>query len=425
MKLISDDFSVYLPAVNSLYAETLIRPIPHNRQFPSSFTVEDLIFWNSISKLWHHPHFLHSVGQYKVGSTPDNAVTRRGNTDGILFGDSGGFQIGKGSLIGLVGLKPNMNADDACSIWRNSYAVRQWILGWLETNTNYAMTIDMPLWATSEIESPFHQCTHDQLTQLTVENLKFIDSHRQNKTKWLNVIQGNDMTAIKKWWDAVKWFPSSGYALSSSAGRISGLKAILAPLLMMRDENAFETGKDWLHMLGVSTAPWAIMFTAIQKGLRETVNPNLRISFDSSSPFQDAAIRESYNAIPSFGFDRKNWVFIRELVQQGRPHVGSAEPLPFKSPIADKLTLGDLNVRGGMYTPKQFDSLSHSFIANHNIWTYLETFRIANELVFISNRSEVPTLFKETVDMIAYILKTDNWASKLDKENKLLEQFKG
>lgn len=425
MRIISDEYAVYLPAVNSLYADTLIKAIPDNRQFPSGFTIDDLAFWNKDSKIFHHPHFLHSIGQYKVGSTPDNAVTRRRNADGILFGDSGGFQIGKGTLLGLNGLKAGMGANEACATWRSSYEVRRWILGWLETHTNYAMTIDMPLWANSEEQSPFNKCTHHQLTELTVENLKFIDSHRQNRTKWLNVIQGSNTIAIKKWWDAVKWFPCSGYALSSSAGRMSGLKSVLAPILMMRDENAFVDGKDWIHMLGVSTAPWAIMFTAIQRALRETTNPKLRISFDSASPFQDAAIRETYNMMPRFGTDKNNWIFNKARVPQGRPHVGSSEPLPFNSPIADKLTLGDLNVKDGMYTARQFDSISLSFIANHNVWTFLQAFKIANELVFSGVRSDVPPIFKETVDMIGHVFKSDNWASALDKEQKLLDQFKG
>jgi hypothetical protein len=106
-----------------------------------------------------------------------------------------------------------MEADDACLAWREAYDVRSWILGWLETYTNYAMTIDMPLWARDPTKSntPFHQCSPEQLIQLTVENLQFIDSHRQHQTKWLNVLQGTDMAAIKQWWDAVKWFKGGGY----------------------------------------------------------------------------------------------------------------------------------------------------------------------------------------------------------------------
>lgn len=429
MSFISDEYAIYLPAVNAQYAETIVKPIPDNRPFPDALTLDDLMFWQANNKFWHHPHFLHSIGNYKVGSMPDNAVTRRGRTDGILFGDSGGFQIGSGTLTGLDTLKAGMDASDACDAWRDAYEVRTWILGWLETHTDYAMTIDMPLWATTSANAntPFHKCSHQQLTELTVENLQFIDSHRQGRTKWLNVIQGSNMAAITKWWNAVKWFDSSGYALSSSAGRISGLQAVLEPLLMMRDENAFDGDKSWIHMLGVSTAPWAIMFTAMQKAMRLNVNKKLRISYDSASPFQDAGIREQYVIIPSFGADAKNWTLQKKNFPHSRRHLNSSKSLPFSSPIADKLTLGHLNVRDeqGVYTPRQIDTLSLVLVANHNIWSFLQTFKQANDLVFASNRAEVPSFYKECVDMIEYIFTVENWADALEKEAELLTQFKG
>jgi len=427
MSIIADDYAVYLPAVNTLYADTLARPLPEDRPFPAGLTLDDLIFWKKGNKLWHHPHFLHSVGGYKVGAVPNNAVTRRGRTDGILVGDSGGFQIGKGTLNGLNTLHAGMTGDDACAAWREAYDVRLWILNWLETHTNFAMTIDMPLWAKNEPASPFHHCTPEQLIQLTVENLQFIDSHRQNRTQWLNVIQGSNITAIKQWWDAVKWFKGGGFALSSSAGKMSGLGAVLEPLLLMRDEQAFDEGRSWIHMLGVSTAPWAVMFTAMQRALRTTANSQLRISYDSSSPFQDAGIREMLIDIPKFGADAKDWANVRIRFKQSRRHVGSSEALPVSSPIADQLVLGHLNVRDdqGIYTARQVDSVSLALVTNHNVWAYLQTFKLANDLVFESNRSQVPAVYKELVDFIQHVFAIENWAGALAKEQNLISSFKG
>ncbi len=427
MHMIDDTYAVYLPAVNTLYANTLAKPLPDNRPFPADLTLDDLIFWKKGNKLWHHPHFLHSVGSYKVGAVPNNAVTRRGRTDGILVGDSGGFQIGKGTLNGLNTLQAGMTGDDACAAWREAYDVRLWILNWLETHTNMAMTIDMPLWAKYEPASPFHHCTTEQLIQLTVENLQFIDSHRQNRTQWLNVIQGSNITVIKQWWDAVKWFKGGGFALSSSAGKMSGLGAVLEPLLLMRDEQAFDEGRSWIHMLGVSTAPWAVMFTALQRALRTTANSQLRISYDSSSPFQDAGIREMLIDIPKFGADAKYWANARLPFKQSRRHVGSSEALPVSSPIADQLVLGHLNVRDdqGIYTARQVDSVSLALVTNHNVWAYLQTFKLANDLVFESNRSQVPAVYKELVDFIQHVFAIENWAGALAKEQNLISSFKG
>ncbi len=428
MSLISDEFAVYLPAVNSHYASYLAKPAPENRPLPSGFTLDDLKFWEKSSKLWHHPHFLHSVGSYAVGSIPDNAVTRRGRTDGVLFGDSGGYQIGKGSLQGLPpALKAGASADDAVTAWRNAYEVRAWIINWLETNTNYAMTIDMPLWATNEFgkDSPFHKCTHQQLIDLTVENLMLIDKMRQDRTKWLNVIQGGTTPDFMRWWNAVKWFPSSGYALSSGIGKTSGLGAFLEVLLLMRDDNAFDAGHDWIHVLGISTAPWAIMFTAMQMGLRATANSSLRISYDSASPFHDSDIYEKYELLPALGTNAGSWAVTSKSAPQSRLYVGSQDPLPFSSPVADKLTLGDLNVADGMFKNRQFDPISTLYLSNHNVWTYLQAFQNANMAAFFEYNRPIPPLFSECLDVINGAFISEAWNEYITSHRMLLSSFAG
>lgn len=182
--------------------------------------MSDLAFWDRNNTLFYHPYCLHSVGQYRVGSVIDNALTRGGRTDRVLVGDSGGFQIGKGTLKGYDALKTGMSAHDAEAAWVNADEVRNWIITWLETNCQYAMTLDMPLWATTSdgADSPFHQCSVEQLTAMTVENLRYIESNRQGKTLWLNVVQGLDESSTKAWFDAVKWFRYGGWALAGNAG---------------------------------------------------------------------------------------------------------------------------------------------------------------------------------------------------------------
>lgn len=422
------EFAVYLPAVNTLYAQALALTLPKNRPFPESFELSDLEFWRADvgERLWHHPYFLHSVGQYKVGEFADNAVTRRGSDDGLMFGDSGGYQIGTGKLDGLVGLAAGMDPAEACAAWRENVDARLWIVNWLETHANYAMTIDMPLWATTTYgaQSPFHHCSHEQLTQLTVENLRLIDAHRQGRAKWLNVIQGANFDAVKSWWEAVKWFPCSGYAMSSSGGKASGLQALLAPLLMMRDEGAFDPGKDWIHLLGVSTAPWAVVLSEVQSALRATVNADITISFDSASPFQDAAIFENYVTKPEFQSELKSWVIRKNECPQSRLHVGSEEPLPFSSSIADKLTLGHLSVKDGMYEAGQFDRISRALLSNHNVRIYLDSFEEANKLVTLGS-SKVPQLLADVVGLITRVFKAENWRDLLEKETPIVKGFKG
>ena len=425
MSIINDEYAVYLPAVSETFANNLTKPIPNTRPIPNNFKISDLEFWTKKNPYWHHPHFLHSIGQYKIGTIPDNAITIRGQTDGILFGDSAGFQIGKGTLKGLDTLQAGMSADEACSAWRNSYETRLWILGWLETYTNYAMTIDMPLWVTRPEgkDSPFHLCSHEQLTQLTVENLQFIDSHRQNRTKWLNVVQIEDCESTKKWWKAVKWFPCSGYAIGGRALKSYDLTAILSTLLMMCDDHAFNAERSWIHMLGMSTTRSAIIFTAIQKALRIKATPDLRISYDSASPLLLAGKYEKYVTLPEFGIDVEQWTIKAVACPQSRSYVGSSDLLPFKSPLADTLTLGHLNVNSDMYARNNFDWVTHLMLVHHNVWVYLESMQRANNILFASDRSNAPSIYKECVDLIGHVIGAENWSSELDKHASLFEAF--
>ena len=416
MSIMSDEHAVYLPAVNVNYARTLAAK-GITRGLPKGLTLDDLAFWKPESGLWHHPQFLHSVGQYKVGADPSNAITCRGLSEGVLFGDSAGYQLGNGNLKGVNGLESGMSANQACAVWRDSVAARDWIVNWLETYTNYAMTIDIPLWATlaKHSGSPFHACSQEQITQLTVENLHYIDNRPRGDTKWLNVIQGLDARGMVDWWNAVKWFDCSGYAFSVEAGKTMGLRGVLEPLLVMRDEGAFESGHDWLHMLGSSGVYWAIVYTAIQRAIRSEVNPELRVSFDSSSPFQKGAIYEDYAIMPSFAHTEGSWGVKWKKAPQSHLHVNSSASLPFSSPIADRLTLGDLNVNSDAFACNHFDQLSHLYLMNHNTWVYLTAFETANRLIFAQSPKVVPMRYAGAAKVVERAFKEENWHSYIDK----------
>ena len=105
---------------------------------------------------------------------------------------------------------------------------------------------------------------------------------------------------MKLWWDAVKKFRFGGWALAGDTGWRGGVGAVVKQVMMMRDEGAFEVGQDWMHVLGVSQSKWAVLLTAIQRGIRAKCNSNFRVSFDSASAnilagkFQQVAIYPTY-----------------------------------------------------------------------------------------------------------------------------------
>lgn len=419
----TQDYAIYLPAVTGEFAGRVTQTLPAGRPFPAGLELSDLAFWDRNNSLFYHPYCLHSVGQYRVGSVIDNALTRGGRTDRVLIGDSGGFQIGKGTLKGYDELKTGISALDAEAAWVNADDVRNWIITWLETHCQYAMTLDMPLWATSSdgTDSPFHQCSIEQLTAMTVENLRYIEANRQGRTQWLNVVQGLDLPTTKAWFDTVKWFRHGGWALAGNAGARGGLYNVLNTVFMMRDDDAFAPGQDWVHVLGVSTLGWAVVLTAIQRGLRQA-NPAIKISFDSSSPFQIAGRNEQACYLPQLGSHVSSWKIRMDRSPQGEVYVGSKDPFPYSTPLGHRMTLGDLNVYQGLYQKRRYDPISLAMLVNHNVYVYLKAFEMANDAAFgAQGSSEVPRLYRQCIEVIGEAFDRPDWASLLHREKSLLD----
>jgi hypothetical protein len=418
------DYAIYLPAVNAIFAEQLTKTVPAARSFPDNLKLDDLAFWREKNPFFYHPYVLYSIGQHAVGSTIKNALTNGGRTDKVLVGDSGGFQIGKGTLKGFKELYTGMRADDAQDAWADADEVRAWIVNWLETYTQFAMTIDMPLWSATKFgtESPFHSCSVEQLTDMTVENLKHIEQHTEGRTQWLNVVQGNDEATTRYWFDAVKWFKHGGWALAGGAGGAGGLLSVLKTVLMMRDEDAFSKGQDWVHVLGVSTLKWAVVLTAVQKSLRN-VNPNIKFSFDSSSPFQAAGRYEEAYSLPVLTKDVASWSIPSSKSPQNSNLVNSKEKLPFTSPLANRLTLGHLNVYEGAYEKRRYDSISNTMLTHHNVYVFLKAFEMANDEAFSSDSNkQVPDVYMDCLGIIGEAFERQDWYSYLEANSHVLNQ---
>jgi hypothetical protein len=426
-----DNFAVYLPAMQFPYASAVAsNKMLGKRDFPKGIKLQDLDFLNPKSKLWHYGYALYSAGQFTDARPRACSVTNRNREKTLVLGDSGGFQIGKGTLKGTEHFKKAKSADEVCGMWRDSKDVRQRIVRWLDAHSDYAMTIDMPLWAREPQNSktPFHKCSIEQLIELSVENLDYIKRNTRGTTKWLNVLQGTNPKDSKQWWDAVKGYKMGGWALAGSVGWRGGLDNVLTYAMMMRDDNAYEKGQDWVHVLGVSQPTWAVLLTALQRGIRKHCNnPNLRVSYDSASPFQAGGQRQQVVRYPKFTKDMASWVMTAHEAPVNPLYAGKGGAdfhFPYPSPLGDMLTLNQLNVRGGEFNGKTLDTIGTHMLTNHNLWVYVRSFLEANELAFmhVSEADKaVPQNLLDTCAFIEDLLGEDTWQSKLKKEKKLIE----
>ena len=98
---------------------------------------------------------------------------------------------------------------------------------------------------------------------------------------------------------------------------------------------------------------------------------------------------------------------------------------PYPSPLGDLLTLKHLNVRGGEFQNKAFDTVAGHLLTNHNVWVYVRSFLEANELTFMHSSEAdkaVPQKLLDTCAFIEDIFTHENWQAKLKKEKKLITE---
>ena len=215
--------------------------------------------------------------------------------------------------------------------------------------------------------------------------LEFIKKNKRGNTKWLNVIQGTTTEDMKLWWDAVKGYRFGGWALAGDTGWRGGTGAVIKQVLMMRDEGAFEKGMDWLHVLGVSQTKWAVILSAIQRALRKSTNPKLRVSFDSASPNILSGKFSEVAVYPKFTKNENSWSISAMRCPTGAIYVDSTKEFafPFPSPLGDKLKLHHLNVKAEEFSAVHFDEVTQAFLTHHNTWVYVRAMLEANELAFM------------------------------------------
>lgn len=420
------DIAIYLPAVQPSYAAIRALQVDPKRPLPAGFAIEDLEFWSGTSMLWNHKFLLHSMGTYQVGADPRGPLFSRSPASFTVVGDSGGYQIGKGSFAGFKGLKAGLSGDEAVAAWKQNYDGKRWLVRLLDHYCDYAMTIDMPLWAATSLgtNSPFHRCTEAQLLAMTNENLRLIEEEMDGRAKWLNVVTGTNPEDIVRWWDSVKWFRHGGWALAGTAGWRGGLASILSTVLMMRDEDAFEPGQDWMHVLGVSRPVWDVLLTAIQREIRR-LNPAFQISFDSASAFRQGGVNDEYALPPTLGTNLKDWSIRYEKLLGLQKFADQTNPLPFpvSSPLGDQLMLHHLVVNGSDMKGRRIDTLTNMMLINHSLWVYLDAGRRANAAAFGPFVGQIPADLGAALHVIEAVFAAENWTDLIARERPVLDQI--
>ena len=359
------DQAIYIPSVTSSVAMA-IHAKNWKRALPEGVSDDDLNFLDPKNKLMRLSHVMSSAGQ-ALDQPRDCIITTRDRRSTLVLGDSGGYQIATGKL--------RINGD----------ADRMKILRWLEANANVAMTLDVPTAPVGKKKDYPYSSSRACLTA-TLEHLDFFRANRKSaEMRFLNVLHGNNMRDADAWYEAVKGYEFEGWAFAGPLRH--NFYHLLRRILIMIDDGQLEN-KTWIHILGTSKLDTAVCLTALQRALHP-INPNLRLSYDTSSPFRNLAYNDTYST-PHF--DRTGMFMPTERIPDGIEFVRSKIRWPWPSPLGDRMVMGDICAKNDPYAASQRDAQSSIYVAHHNLAALCSAITLANRVFDSENINHKHTI---------------------------------
>lgn len=432
------DYAIYLPSLQKQYASYAKKNRKDIRggNLPNGFKISDLDFLNPNSQLWSCGYVLYSAGQFDKSQIRDrDIVAERKPGQSIVVGDSGGFQLGTGSISNnkesaLLNEHANNPAKQYAN-WSN-VGFRERTLRWLDKYTDYAMTLDMVLWASESYGEPraknsqLRKLSIQQLIDLSVDNLKFFDENRGKssgrQTKFLNVLQDIGNGTGEAWYQAVKDFDFEGWALGSETGSYLNSLQWMRRLL---DDYKLDKS-EWIHTLMKSPPINSVVYTAAQRALSKAAGRKITVSYDSSSPHQTAGINRALSIKPTLTNDLNSWKISNEEIEQNLQLAKreTLKPIPISSPLSKFFDLNDFNFHTDLYADNFLDPFAYQLLTNHNLYTYHVAALEACELVFDEKKQNlgmVPTQIQDVLGFIDEYFETENPATLVEKNSALFK----
>ena len=347
------DQAVYIPSVQPSYAIAAYEA-KWDRALPAGVGDHDLNFLDPNNPLFRISHAMSSAGLAHKQKRRC-IITERDRSKTMLICDSGGYQIASGNLV----LASDQDRLD--------------ILRWLELNADWAMTLDVPtgpLLKAGYSFGSFRACL-DQ----TIDHLEFFQKNRKpGATKFLNVLQGNTPQQTNTWYDAVKRFEFEGWAFAGLFRH--NFYYLCRRIIIMANEGLLQK-RDWIHVLGTNELETAVGLTALQRAINDHINPRLRISYDTSTPFRMLRWQTVFKTIR---FDRKGMTLPSADIPDGRKLVDSKVRFPWPSPLGDRMILGDLCVKKGANHTHYRDAQSDNYLIHHNLAALCYAVSTANRI---------------------------------------------
>jgi hypothetical protein len=211
------------------------------------------------------------------------------------------------------------------------------------------------------------------------------------------------------------------------------LHLALKRVVELRFDGLLEKGKhDVMHFLGTSKLEWALVLTAIQRGIRKNHNENFTVTFDCASPFLCTANGQVYTGHRTVQDEK--WSYMMSSAPDDKAY--STQTFPYDelcdahfsqvdghtwmpTPITQGLKTNDICIYGpndvnrmGVSTKTSWDSFAYALMMNHNVYTHINSVQIANQEY---DKGNYPNMLvddtfdkREVKDVIARVFELDS-----------------
>lgn len=357
-----------------------------------------------IDKHFHYPCTLTSAGQAALTDAKGRQATivsQRDRNSTFVIADSGGFQVQQGTLP-----------------WEGEATVRR-MLKWMENTADWVMALDFPtggismgtvtphikrllreaqpinqMNAVNSLGLGFNACM--QQTRLNTELM--LKERDAQKAGFLVVLQGRNESESATWYKEFQPFIEDGIAFAGAHARNYAL--LLSRLLDMRADGTLRRLKH-IHILGTSTIGSAVLFTCIQRLIRQHDNQYVQITYDTASPFLLAG--RAYEIYTSYGLDYVNSGMANDAPSKVDPShygltlndwcerlteernkaceaIGQEMQSPVRTHVGSRVRVGELLKQGEL--PPQPDARAFMLACNHNVQAVAEAHSHAIDIYF-------------------------------------------
>lgn len=389
----------FLPSINKMFCTPLGRSTVEQRKGHAAETIPDPGQLNFLLKdsFFYYPRALYSAGvaelDIKTSTIKDKSILKRDRLNTLIMADSAGYQV----------------ATNALEIdWDNPTPTLETILRWQEHMADVGMYLDIPsrIHAIEEFETKKNGVVvsttpnrffgdKDGCLRQSLENYTFF-AEQSPQIPMILPIHGDTAEEAIQWYLAVKKFPCCGYAVGAP---ITENYAVLITLIdYIARDGGFEDGRDeFFHIFGCGSPADGVVLTALQLAIRNHISPNLRITFDASSPIKAGGkhgkVYENAEFLPHRQMAGQSMEsFCEKIKGLNREH-----PYAYAfSPVLDAIKLKDLlrptrrpKLDG---TDREMDGLSYTIIASHNVFVLVQTIYMTIDRVLNDYRNLISQL---------------------------------